>query len=193
MGLIDKLVDAILDPIMGGPNNELHRIRHRHDCPEENKVNGDKLAKLAPGTPVFCNFTAEIAEHTGICLGNTIVHLDGTGKVICTSPEVFLARLNGTNVAYDIFYAARGPNTPLGSQEIAKRAKSMIDTTPGYDLLSANCHQFCIKCILDEECQTSPSLRNLEAAISKFFQTEEWHWRNWDGFKEKKVQKLISE
>ena len=94
MGLLDILVDELIDSVLG-PANELNTRRHRHDCPEESKLHGDKLTRLAPGTPVFCYFTGEIAEHTGICLGDTIVHLDGTGKVICTSPEVFLARLEG--------------------------------------------------------------------------------------------------
>ncbi len=191
MGLVDKIVDEILDSVFGS-NNELHQRRHRHDCPEESKLNGDKLTSLAPGTPVFCDFTGEIAEHTGICLGDKIVHLDGTGKVICTSPEVFLARLNGTNIAYNIYYAALGPDAPLGSQEIAERTQSMIDTTPGYDLLNANCHQFCIKCILNRATTTAPSIRNLEAAISEFFLTEDWQWRNWDGFKQNTPQKLIT-
>ena len=192
MALLDKTVDWIMDSILGS-DNELSRNRHRHDCPEESRRDGDKLARLAPGTPVFCYFTGEIAEHTGICLGDTIVHLNGTGEVICTSPEVFLARLEGKNIAFDIFYAAAGPNEPLGSPEIAERAKAAIGKTPGYDLLSANCHQFCIQCILDEECATAPSIRNVEAAISKFFQTEEWHWRNWDGFKTTTGRKLISD
>ena len=46
---------------------------------------GDKLKRLKAGTPVFCKL-AGYAEHTGIAMGDSIIHLDGSGDIVRTSP-----------------------------------------------------------------------------------------------------------
>lgn len=178
--LIADLVSAFIPH-----NNSLplpRQTRSRYACPEPNRVFGDSLRRLKPGTPVYCKLAC-VAEHTGICLGDTIVHLDGNGDVVCCSPREFLERLDGNNPAFNVYYAAIGENKPLGSPKIAARAKALIDTHPGYDLQSKNCHGFCISCINGRESASSLELSAVEAAITQTFNTQNWQWRNWEGWK----------
>ena len=86
---------------------------------------GDKLKRLKAGTPVFCKL-AGYAEHTGIAMGDSIIHLDGSGDIVRTSPAEFLARLNGLNPAINIYYAAQGPNQPLAKRIVADRARRWL-------------------------------------------------------------------
>lgn len=168
--------DVLLEKLVGLPRD------HRHDCPLENALSGDRLLTLPPGTPVFCNFTFSIAEHTGICVGDRIVHLDGTGKVCCSSPAKFLARLDGTNLSANIYYAASAENTPLATAAIADRARQQIGRQLGYNLLTNNCHDFSIGCITGTSTLQSWRLHDVECAITRAFHTPDWQWRCWQGW-----------
>ena len=72
------LYDYILEKALKVPHERLYR----HECAECGAIAGDMLPFLPPGTPVFCHFTLHVAEHSGICIGDRIVHLDGGGQVI---------------------------------------------------------------------------------------------------------------
>jgi cell wall-associated NlpC family hydrolase len=51
------------------------------------------------GSVVYCDL-ALTTEHSGIYVGeNQIVHLDGDGDIQIVSPDDFLARLDGFNLA----------------------------------------------------------------------------------------------
>ena len=168
--------DFLLEKFIGVPAD------HRHDCPPEITWSGDLLPTLPPGTPVFCHFTLCAAEHTGICMGDCIVHLDGTGKVCCSTPAKFLARLDGTNLSTNIYYAARAENTPLASAAIADRARQQIGRQLGYNLLTNNCHDFSIGCITGTSTLQNWRLHDVERAITHIFQTPNWQWRCWQGW-----------
>ena len=176
------LVTTILNTIGG---------KHPLSNPAERKCNNQPVNitacnsyhPLKAGTPVYCDLLGGIAQHTGICLGNKIVHLDGDGDVIFTTPKVFLARLDGRNQASNIYYAATDENKPLANSKIAARAKALIGTHPGYDIFSHNCHDFCIKCITGRQVSSSLFLKQVEDAISDAFNTQNWHWCNWGNFK----------
>lgn len=155
---------------------------HRHDCTLENALSGDRLRALPPGTPVFCHFTLSIAEHTGICVGNHIVHLNGNGKVLCSSPAEFLARLDGANLATNIYYASTAENTPLALPAIATRARLQVGRNLGYHLLSGNCHDFSIACITGTSTHQNWRLHDVERAITRAFHTPDWQWRCWQGW-----------
>jgi len=99
------------------------------------------------GSILYCDLALNTVEHSGIYIGdNKIVHLDGSGIVEKVSPEKFLNRLDGLNTAISIYVACRD-KIPIGSKEIANRAKSMIGKKRNYNLLSDNCHQFTSGCI----------------------------------------------
>ena len=70
--------------------------RKDHSCNIFQAASGDSMHSLLPGTVVYCNLAGGLAEHAGICIGRQIVHLDGSGQIICTSPKTFLARKNGS-------------------------------------------------------------------------------------------------
>ncbi len=170
-------LDFILEQFLHVPQD------HRHDCPWLSVCRGDELPCLLPGTPVYCNFSFGIAEHTGIYVGDGIVHLDGEGDVIHSAPREFLARLDGRNLAVNIYYAAWGEGRPLGDDGIAGRALAQVGTHPGYSLLSANCHGFSIGCITGRGSRSSLTLHSVERAISRAFGTRRWRWRCWGGWR----------
>ena len=142
---------------------------------------GDKLHSLLPGTPVFCRLAGGMAEHAGIAIGRKIVHLDGSGNIICTGPGTFLARKNGSNMAVNVYYAATAKDTPLGDPEIAKRARAKIGRHQHYSVWTDNCLGFTLGCITgDFEQHYNYRLGEIESAISKHFGTSSWEWRNCD-------------
>ncbi len=176
MGLIDYLLEKTLKV---SPDQ-----LYRHECAECDALVGDMLPSLPPGTPVFCHFTLNIAEHSGICIGDRIVHLDGGGQIISSTPRVFLARLDGRNLAANIYYAATGRNQPLAKSDIAIRALEAVGAHRDYHVLTDNCHGFSIRCINGKSsCQAAWSLREIENSITSVFGTDDWRWRCWDGWR----------
>lgn len=169
--------DYLLENALGLPCD------HRHDSPvtANDQTASPPLATLSPGTPVFCHFTFGVAEHSGICLGDKIAHLDGSGAVACSTPAEFLARLDGANLANTIYYAATASAQPLGAPEVAVRAILRLGSHPGYHLLAANCHGFCADClsgIYNKDIYWS--IHDLERVISRAFRTQDWRWLPWN-------------
>lgn len=157
---------------------------HRHECAECDALVGDMLPSLPLGTPVFCHFTLNVAEHSGIAIGDWIVRLDGGGQIISSTPRVFLARLDGRNLAANIYYAATGRNQPLAKSDIAIRALDAVGAHRDYHVLTDNCHGFCIRCINGKSsCQAAWSIREIENSITSVFGTDDWRWRCWDGWR----------
>lgn len=81
MGLIDYLLEKTLKV---SPDQ-----LYRHECAECDALVGDMLPSLPLGTPVFCHFTLNVAERSGICIGDRIVRLDGGGQIISSTPPRF--------------------------------------------------------------------------------------------------------
>ena len=179
------LFDYILEKTLKVPPEWLYR----HECLEKNPQEGDTIATLPSGTPVFCHFTLNVAEHSGICIGDRIVHLDGGGQVLSSTPKEFLARLDGNNLAFSIYYAALGPNQPLAKSDIAIRALEAVGNHRQYHLLADNCHGFTIRCINGKSKRLAAlSIREVEMAITSVFGTDEWRWRRWIGWKQQRVE-----
>ena len=144
---------------------------------------GDDVNSLTPGTPVFCRL-AGVAEHTGIAVGKEIIHLDGSGEIVKTSPREFIARLDGYNPAVNVYYAALAANKPLGSKKVADRARRMVGKFVDYDLLRRNCHGFVLGCISGNfEQSFILKITQVEAQISQFYLQNDWTWRSWDGWR----------
>lgn len=99
-----------------------------------------------PGSILYCDL-AFCIEHSGIYLGGgQIAHLDGSGQIEIVSPEIFLGRLRGWNVARSV-YVSCADDIAVGCTHIAKRAKAMAGTRRDYSLILDNCHRFVSGCI----------------------------------------------
>lgn len=81
MGLIDYLLEKTLKV---SPDQ-----LYRHECAECDALVGDMLPSLPLGTPVFCHFTLNVAEHSGICIGDRIVRLGGAVRSYPPHPVFF--------------------------------------------------------------------------------------------------------
>ena len=177
---------GFFDYIMGKALRLPPERLYRHECQAKDALAGDMLPSLPPGTPVFCHFTLNIAEHSGIAIGDRIVHLDGNGRIISSTPRDFLARLDGSNLAVNIYYAATGRDLPLAKSDIAIRALEAVGKRRSYHILTDNCHGFSIRCLNGQSsCLAAWSLRTVENAITSAFGTDDWRWRCWDGWKNK--------
>ena len=91
-GLCDFATDrlGLEKPDEGSYLSQLYEEEQKHAGNILQHLSGDKLFRLQPGTPVYCNLAGGLAEHSGICIGRKIVHLDGSGNIICTSPKTFI-------------------------------------------------------------------------------------------------------
>jgi hypothetical protein len=139
----------------------------------------DKVDNIPPGTVVYCDLHA--FEHSGIYVGNnTIVHLDGSGTILASSPKAFLERLNGMNNAISI-YASCSEGEAIGSKEVAKYAKKMTGKSVNYNIITNNCHKFTAQCIIGELSDTmipTLTLKQLKFAVYKAYNAT--CWRVWD-------------
>lgn len=99
------------------------------------------------GSVVHCGLAVNKVEHSGIYVGyNKIVHLDGSGLVEIVTPEQFLNRLGGFNMAMSIFVSSRD-GAAVGVREAALMAKKMVGSKLEYSLLENNCHAFVSNCL----------------------------------------------
>ena len=135
----------------------------------------DKVVPV-PGSIVYCDLLA--VEHSGVYIGNNkIVHLDGSGKIECVSPDEFLNRLDGFNTAISIYVSSRGKKA-VGNQKISNRAKNMIGNKRNYNFILDNCHQFTAGCITGDFENSNNLLLLLKYTVEKKLGVDTW--RVWD-------------
>lgn len=135
------------------------------------------MVKPVEGSIVHCSL-AHVFEHTGIYIGNeTIVHLEGEGLIEIVTPRQFINRLDSKNPAMSI-YVSCIDTTPVGSREIANRAKAYIGDFVKYDVLTNNCHKFTSSCITGNPNNIDTTFTELEYTIKKHLGANEW--RVWD-------------
>ncbi len=105
------------------------------------------IAEPAVGGIVCCELLFDLASHTGIYVGNgNVVHLDGDGRVLCSSAHIFRERLDGFNSAISVYTDCLNM-TPQGCQKVADRAKAETGKRYPYHLLDFNCHRFTARCL----------------------------------------------
>ncbi len=103
----------------------------------------DKVAEPEIGSVLYCDLAFGFAEHSGIYVGNQrIVHLTGDGVIEEVSSEGFLSGTTAMSI-----YVSCAEETPVGSQRVAARARSMVGHRRSYNLLQDNCHQFSAGCL----------------------------------------------
>ncbi len=136
------------------------------------------LVKPKVGSVVHCGLLMNQIEHSGIYIGyNKIVHLDGSGRIELVSPKVFLDRLDGMNLATNIYVSCRNGKA-VASKRAAERAKSKIDQTINYSLTSNNCHIFTSGCLTGDFKNKDNWFSLLEETVEKEINMNEW--RVWD-------------
>lgn len=97
----------------------------------------DKV-KPKVGSVVHCGLLANKIDHSGIYIGyNKIAHLDGSGKIETVTPEVFLNRLDGLNMAISIYVSCKDGKA-IGSRIVAENAKRKIGKSVKYNLFNNN-------------------------------------------------------
>lgn len=134
----------------------------------------DKVVPI-PGSILHCSLWGP--EHTGIYIGNDeIVELLGSGEIRKTNASGFMEGTNAISI-----YVACNKTEPLGSVEIAQRAKNKIGTKRNYNLIMDNCHQFTAGCILNDYENSTNFFTLLESIIeNKMNYGRIIEWRVWD-------------
>ena len=137
-----------------------------------------ELVKPKVGSVVHCGLLMNQIEHSGIYVGyNKIVHLDGSGRIEVVSPKVFLDRLDGMNLATNIYVSCRNGEA-VASKKAAARARSKINQTIKYSLTSNNCHMFTSGCLTGDFKNKDNFFSYLEETVEKELNMNEW--RVWD-------------
>lgn len=136
------------------------------------------LVKPKVGSVVHCGLLINQIEHSGIYIGyNKIVHLDGSGRIETVSPKKFLDRLDGMNLATNIYVSCRNGKA-VASKRAAERAKLKIGQTVKYSLMSNNCHMFTSGCLTGSFENKDNFFTSLEETVEKEINMNEW--RVWD-------------
>ncbi|WP_228256338.1 lecithin retinol acyltransferase family protein [Acinetobacter wuhouensis] len=138
------------------------------------------LVKPKVGSIVHCGLLMNQIEHSGIYIGhNKIVHLDGSGRIEIVSPKKFLDRLDGMNLATNIYVSCRNGKA-VASKAAAERAKLKIGKIVNYSVYSNNCHMFVSGCLTGHFENKDNFFSSLEETVEKEIDMNEW--RVWDLF-----------
>ncbi len=138
----------------------------------------DKVKSPRVGSVVYCDLTAGYGDHSGVYVGrNRIIHLNGDGKVESVSPKQFIDRLGGFNTAMSIYVSCEGLK-PVGSKEVAERARSMRGKWRNYNVLMDNCHQFTAGCLTGDFNNANNFLWMLKGEVEECLGSDTW--RVWD-------------
>lgn len=125
------------------------------------------------GSVVYCDLAFGYMEHSGIYVGNDeIVHLNRHGRIEKVSAEQFISR-----TAISI-YVSSSNGCAVGSDEVCRRALSMVGQTRDYNVLRNNCHQFTSGCLTGNFENRSRLLSLLKMQSKKALQADEW--RVWE-------------
>ena len=136
------------------------------------------LVKPKVGSVVHCGLLMNQIEHSGIYIGyNKIVHLDGSGRIEIVSPTIFLDRLDGMNLATNIYVSCRYGKA-VASKRAAERARAKIGQKIKYSVTSNNCHIFTSGCLTGDFKNKDKFFSYLEETVEKELDMNEW--RVWD-------------
>lgn len=151
------------------------QLNKRKNYPLGNLIAEAFMDQVEPeiGSVVHCELAGFI-DHSGIYVGrNRIVHLDGSGLIEKVSPEQFINRLNGYNLATTILVSCKN-GKPIGSKAAAKRARDKVGTRLNYSIHSNNCHKFSSGCLTGDYENTDILFSDLTLTTDKVLETNEW-------------------
>jgi hypothetical protein len=134
----------------------------------------DCIDEPALGSVVYCALAMGYVDHSGIYIGNNqIVHLDGSGLIEIVSPAQFLNRLDGWNLAMSITVSCAN-GSPVGSREVAARARRQVGRQIDYNLFTNNCHAFTAGCLSNDFDNWSVTMAALKSAAKRHLWATEW-------------------
>ncbi|MEF9957351.1 MAG: lecithin retinol acyltransferase family protein [Acinetobacter sp.] len=136
------------------------------------------VKEVKRGSIIYCGLMNNQFEHSGVYIGdNKIVHLDGSGLIEVVSPEIFLNRLGGLNMALSIYVSCKDGQS-VGSEKVAQRAKEKIGKKVEYSVISNNCHMFSSGCLTGNFENNDWPFWLLKNTASSILGCNEW--RVWD-------------
>lgn len=134
------------------------------------------VSKLVPGCIVYCDLGP--FEHSGIYLGNnSIAHFNGEGVVEIVNPYKFVqisVRILGNHNIDRPIYVSCKDNISVGSCVIAERVHNQVGDVRNYNLLFSNCHNFCSKCITNNDNSSDVFLWQLKNTTRNYLGANEW-------------------
>lgn len=142
----------------------------------------DKVCSPKIGSVVYCDLVAGCAEHSGIYVGsNSIIHLNGDGEVELVSSKQFISRLGGFNTAVSIYVSCQGTEA-VGSDVVARRARSKINSKREYGFILDNCHQFSAGCLTGDFDNSCNFMWMLKREAEKNLGSDTWRVWNTNSF-----------
>ena len=130
------------------------------------------------GSVVYVDMFLGAAEHSGIYVGDgEVVELGGDGRVRKVPASRFLSDGSLKMTAISIYVSSHDGHG-MGSREVARRALSTVGSRRKYNVLTDNCHRFCISCLTGGDGVPCISLKQLRDVAKQSIGADEW--RVWD-------------
>lgn len=137
----------------------------------------DKVS-AKPGSVLYFEMAFGAAEHSGIYVGNgEVVELSGEGDIQQVSVPEFLCVPALVDTAISIYVSSKDGHA-VGSQAVARRARSMVGSRRNYNLILDNCHQFTSGCLTGDFENADNFLWMLKDTAKKRLGADEW--RVWE-------------
>lgn len=180
-------------PVYKVPSLSTHSKKHTNLQFIDSFINNTFVDQVKPkvGSVVHCGLLGNQVEHSGIYVGyGKIVHLDGSGLIEKVTPEQFLNRLGGLDMAISIYVSCKN-GEPVAMREAALMAKDMIGVRLEYNVFKNNCHMFVANCL-----KNHPYAHRVSIEPVWLFESRDWtfaklekvcseslgsnEWRVWD-------------
>ena len=126
------------------------------------------------GSLLYVDMFLGAAEHSGIYVGNgEVVELGGDGRVRKVPAKRFLNDGSLKMTAISIYVSSHG-GRGVGSKQVAQRALSKVGSRRKYNVLTDNCHRFCIGCMTGDDGVPCISLQQLKDVAKQHIGADEW-------------------
>ena len=127
-----------------------------------------------PGSVLYFEMAFAAAEHSGIYVGEgEVVELSGEGTIQKVSVSEFLDVPFIVNTAISIYVSSKDGHA-VGSEAVARRARSMVGCRRDYNLILDNCHQFTSGCLTGDFENSDNFLWLLKDSAKKHLGADEW-------------------
>ena len=151
---------------------------HLVDNLEESNIDNCVRDKVCPkpGSVLYIEMACSVADaaHSGIYVGEgDVVELSGEGTIQKVSVSEFLDVPLFVNTAISIYVSCKDGHA-VGSQAVARRARSMVGRCRDYNLIFDNCHQFTSGCLTGDFENSDDFLWMLKDTAKKRLGADEW-------------------
>ena len=137
----------------------------------------DKVS-AKPGSVLYFEMAFGAAEHSGIYVGKgQVVELSGEGVIQKVPVSEFLSVPSIVDTAISIYVSSKDGHA-VGSDAVARRARTMVGGSRNYNLILDNCHQFTSGCLTGDFENSDNFLWMLKDTAKESLGADEW--RVWD-------------